>query len=432
MNETWTNWSGSVAFDEPRIATPAGVEQIVAEIEAARKTGRKLRPVGSGHSFTPLVATEDLLLSLDEMQGVIDVDYEQGRARVLGGTKLKRLGKELAALGVAQESLGDIDAQSLAGATATGTHGTGGSFPSLSSQIVGLTLVTGTGEAIRCAKDENQAVFEAARLSLGALGVVAQVELEVEPAFALHQVDSKLPLDEVLERYGGLREEHRHFEFFWFPHSSTVFTKSQNQTSAPGRSRGPVRWLNEILLENAAFDSLSRISRRFPSAAPALSRFAVRVKTHRELIGRSHEVYATERRVRFQEMEYALPEEVLPEVIRELRGFLDRSRFPVHFPVECRFGCAEEVWLAPAYGRDTAYVAVHAYKGMPFEDYFQAAEAIFRSFDGRPHWGKMHSLLAEDLAGLYPRFRDFAAQRQALDPEGVFLSPYLRRLLVGS
>lgn len=424
-----SNWSGSVTFSPRRVEKPWSLDDVVALVRRAAMRGERLRVAGSGHSFTPLIATPDVLVSLDRLQGVLEVDHEVGTASVLAGTNINRLGRDLAAHGVAQENLGDVDAQAIAGAISTGTHGTGPRFGSLSTQLVAVTLVTPAGDVVRCSVDHHPGIFEAARLSLGAIGVLVELSLRVRPAFVLHHRDLKMSLDECLEQISALRDENRHFEFYWFPHTERVHVKVQNETTAPPRRDGLTHLVDEMVVTNGVFRVMSEVSRRAPRLAPAVARASIAGLRPEERVARSHEIFATKRLVKFQEMEYALPADDLPDVLREISTWVSRRRYPVHFPVECRFGRAEDVWLGPAHGRATGYVAVHAFRGMPHREYFAAAEAIFRSCGGRPHWGKLHSLTAADLEPLYPRWSDFLRVRAELDPEGIFLNDHLRRLL---
>lgn len=423
-----SNWSGSVRFSPRRVERPSSVDDVVAVVRRAAARGEWLRTMGSAHSFTPLIATPDVLVSLDRLQGVLEVDHEVGTASVLAGTKLHRLGSDLAAHGVAQENLGDVDAQAIAGAISTGTHGTGGNFGSLSTQLVAATLVTAAGDVVRCSVDHYPRMFEAARLSLGAVGILLEVTLKVRPAFVLHHRDLKMSLTDCLARIPALRDENRHFEFYWFPHTERVHVKVQNQTTAPARREGLVHFVDEVVVTNGVFRVLSEISRRAPRLAPAVARASIAGLRPEERTARSHEIFATRRLVRFQEMEYAVPAEDLPDIVREINSWVARRRYPVHFPVECRFGPPEDTWLGPAHGRPTGYVAVHAFRGMPYREYFAAAEAVFRSCGGRPHWGKLHSLSATELGPLYPRWSDFLDVRAELDPDGLFLNDHLRSL----
>lgn len=424
----WRNWSGSVEAHPRTLAQPRDLDELARLVGGWARAGRHARVVGDGHSFTPLAQTDDALLSLDNMQGIISLDAARGTARVWAGTRLQRLGEELLARGVAQENLGDIAVQSIAGAISTGTHGTGVGFGSIATQVVGLTLVTAAGEVIECSETERPDVFKAAQVSLGALGVIAAVTLRVVPAQRMRFVSRRERVDDILANLERYKRENSHFEFFWMPHTPWAQAKFINETEdavAPGNLLGK---LNDLLLENGLFWALSEVCRLAPGASRAVSNISAWGIASVSKTDYSHRVYATERLVKFQEMEYNIPAERFPEALAAIRERFARERFDVHFPIECRFVRGDDIWLSPAYGRDSAYIAVHMYKGMPYERYFRAMEEIFQGFDGRPHWGKLHTLDAATLARRYPHWDDFLRVRAALDPAGMFLNNYLRRL----
>jgi L-gulonolactone oxidase len=356
---------------------------------------------------------------------VLDVDRASGLVRVEGGITIHALSAALAQHGLAFENLGDIDVQSLAGALATGTHGTGARLGNLSTAVVGMELVLADGsERVVEGGDE----LLAARVGLGALGVVAAVTLRCVPAFRLHAVDQPQPLEAVLSDLDAHVEANDHFELFTFPHSPLALTRTNNRTDARPTPRRPrLEWLQDVALDNHAFGVVNRVARRLPRATPLLNRFAGRSASRRERVAESFDVFASPRLVRFEEMEYALPRARAAEAVRACREIL--ARHPVSFPIELRFSAGDSALLSPAHGRDTAYVAVHVFEGMAFEAPFREVEALLRGWDGRPHWGKRSFLGAEELAPRYPRWRDFAAVRERLDPGGRFVNPWIARAL---
>ena len=423
---SYRNWSGGLRFTPRRIERPASVEEVV---EAVRSAGGALRVAGSGHSFTALLTTEGTLLSLERLRGIASVDPATSTVDVLAGTPLHELSPALLAHGLAFPSLGDIDRQTVAGAFSTGTHGTGLAFRNLSSAVTGLTLVDGRGRLVTCSEQDDPDLLRAARVGLGALGVIVSVRLRLVPAFVLAEERRVEPLDVVLGELPERLARHRHFEFFWFPHTGTVQSKALDATDAPAQARGLGDWANDIVLENGAFGALCWLAAAAPGTARGVSRLCARLASGARRVGRSHRIFASPRLVRFEEMEYALPAQAGPAALRELASLVER-RFPeVHFPVEYRQGAGDDAWLSPAHGRASAYVAVHVHRAQPFERYFAEAEAVLRAHGGRPHWGKRHALGAAELRPLYPRWDDFQAQRRRLDPDGVLLSPYLRHLL---
>jgi FAD-linked oxidoreductase len=398
-------------------------------VRAAAQHGRGLRVVGAGHSFTPLVATEGTLLSLDGYSGLVSVDRERMRVRVRAGTRIGALSALLHREGLAQENLGDIDVQSIAGAIGTGTHGTGLGLGNIPSQVTAITLVTAAGDLVSCSPDHEPGLFKAAQVGLGALGVVVELELRVVPAFRLNFTWRPEPLAAVLESLPDRLRAHRNFEFYWLPYSETALTKTMDLTEAEPDRRNLLRAANELVLENGALWLLSECARLSPALAPRISRLMGGLISAGQAIDYSHRLYATPRMVKFQELEYALPLANFVAAVHALDATIRRGGHHVHFPLECRFVRGDDIWLSPAHGRDTAYIAVHMYQGMAYRAYFRAMEAVLRSYGGRPHWGKMHSLGARELAPLYPRWADFQTARRRLDPGGLLLNPYLRTLL---
>ena len=425
----WRNWSDSVRGAPRTIFTPRSLDELARTMGRYRREGRHVRVVGDGHSFTPLAQSDDVLISLDNMQGVEAVDRDAGTARVQAGTRLKLLGDELLKRGLAQENLGDIDVQSIAGAISTGTHGTGVRFGSIATQVVGLTLVTASGEVIECSEHERPDIFKAAQVSLGALGVIASVTLRVVPAKRLRFVSRRERVDGVLANLDRYKRENSHFEFFWMPYTPWAQVKFLNETDDPPSAGNVFGALNKVVLENGLYWALSETARIVRPTTRTISRIsALGIATVSEA-DYSHRLFATPRMVKVQEMEYNIPTEHFPAVLAEIRAVMAREKFNVHFPIECRFVHSDDIWLSPAYERESAYIAVHMYKGMPYERYFRAIEPIYQPYGGRPHWGKMHTLDAATLATRYPRWDDFRRVRAALDPAGVFLNDYLRDLL---
>ncbi|HEX4203416.1 MAG TPA: D-arabinono-1,4-lactone oxidase [Ktedonobacteraceae bacterium] len=424
----WHNWSGSVKSQPRQIVEPATIDELAQTIGSAGRAGRHVRIVGSGHSFTPLVQTDDLLLSLHKIQGIESIDREHNTVTVLGGTTLKQLGNALLQHGLAQENLGDIDVQSIAGAVSTGTHGTGIHFGNLATQVAGLTLVTANGEVLECSETQHPDIFKAAQVSLGILGVIARVTLRVVPAKRLHFKGYREHLATCLSNLETYQQSNSHFEFFWMPYTAWVQAKFLNETDADVTGSNLWSTFNKVALENGLYWLLSECCRLVPPLSKSISKVAAMGIATVDEIDYSHRLYATPRVVRFQEMEYNIPMEHFQTVLAEIGACIDKHQFKVHFPVECRFVHADDIWLSPAYQRTSAYIAVHMYRGMAYRAYFEQVEAIFKRYQGRPHWGKMHTQNAASLEVLYPHWHDFRRIRAALDPQGLFLNDYLRQL----
>ena len=426
--ERWSNWSGSVQSAPRDVVKPRNIDELAHMIRGYRKDDRHVRVVGAGHSFTPLVQSDDVLMSLDDMQGIQSIDTAAGTVTVLGGTTLKHLGEALFKHGMAQENLGDIDVQSISGAISTGTHGTGVGFGTLSTQVEGLTLVTASGDILECSPAHNADIFKAAQVSLGTLGIIAQVTLRVVPAKRMHYQAYRKKLTDCLANLEQYKQENSHFEFFWFPYTHRVQAKFLNETADPVSKSSFWGDFNKIVLENGVYWLLSESCRLLPRFCKTVCHISAQSIANIDEINYSHRLFATPRLVRFQEMEYNIPAEHTATVISEIQACIEQYQFRVHFPVECRFVRADDIWLSPAYQRDSAYIAVHMYRGMPYQAYFQHVEAIFKRYQGRPHWGKMHTRSAGELANLYPRWHDFQHIRSDLDPQGMFLNSYLNTL----
>jgi len=428
MSYPVSNWSGSVRFQPKEVLYPRDEWELREFVLMAYQGHRKLRVIGTGHSFSRLIETPDVLISLDRMQGISDFDEVTGDATIFGGTKLWRMNELLFEKNRCLENLGDINRQSIAGTISTGTHGTGRGLGTISTQAREITLVTARGKLIRCSNDENPDLFAAARVSLGALGVISKVKLKTLPAYRLKYIQKRISVAEVLADLDRASNGHRHFEFFCFPYSPWVQAKYADETEEAISKNTLGSKFNAIVMENILFKILSEISRWVPGMTMGVAKLCGAAVGGGEKTNWAHEVFSTPRWVKFQEMEYSVPAEAMKDVLTALRKMIERKRMRVHFPIECRYVKGDDAWLSPAYGRDSAYLAIHAYKGMPYEEYFRAAESIFRNHGGRPHWGKMHFLSARELRPLYPKWDDFQDIRKKMDPRGVFMNSTLERL----
>ncbi|MEU1757135.1 D-arabinono-1,4-lactone oxidase [Micromonospora matsumotoense] len=399
MADAFVNWSGSLTFTPARYAQPADEAEVCRLVRQARETGMTVRPVGSGHSSSPLVRTDGVLLSLDRLAGVLTEDGD--RATVLGGTRLRALGEGLYDAGLAMDNLGDVDYQSIAGATATGTHGTGLGFGNLSTQVVGARLVTGTGEVLDIDAARHPELLPAVRLSLGALGVVTRLTLDVQPRYDLCRRTWCARLDWTLDHLAELQHTNRNMDFYWYPRSDRTQVRTMNRADRP-----PV--------EQGVWDSAG--------TAPA--------RPGKNEVGPTHRTIPRDRALRFEEIEYMLPSEAFPACFAEVRRrIMQRHRRVAAWRVLVRSIAPDDIWLSNAHGRATTTIACLQNVGLPHEEYFRDMEAVFRQYGGRPHWGKKHWLTARELRPLYPRWDDFQATRSRLDPDGVFLTPDLARLL---
>ncbi|WP_405590178.1 D-arabinono-1,4-lactone oxidase [Streptomyces sp. NBC_01092] len=429
-NGTWRNWGGNVTARPAREVTPASVQELAAAIRRAAEDGLKVKAVGSGHSFTSIAATDGVLIRPQLLTGIRHIDREAGTVTVEAGTPLKRLNMALAREGLSLANMGDIMEQTVSGATSTGTHGTGRDSASIAAQIKALELVTADGSVLTCSEKENPEIFAAARIGLGALGIVTAITFAVEPIFLLSAREEPMPFARVLAEFDELWTENEHFEFYWFPHTGSTNTKRNNRSAGPEKPVGQIAgWIEDELLSNGVFQVAQWVGRAAPGTIPAIARISSKALSARTYTDIPYKVFTSPRRVRFLEMEYAVPREAVVETLRELEAMIDRSGLRVSFPVEVRTAPADDITLSTASGRDSAYIAVHMVKGTPFQRYFTAAESIFTAHEGRPHWGKVHTRDAEHFAGVYPRFEEFTALRDRLDPDRLFQNDYLRRVL---
>ncbi|QNN52988.1 D-arabinono-1,4-lactone oxidase [Nocardioides mesophilus] len=426
----WQSWSGLSQARPARVLRPADAGEVADAVVAARRNGLRVKMVGSGHSFTDIAVTDGLLLRPDRLTGIRAVDRAAMTVTVEAGTTLRDLNARLEALGLALHNLGDIDAQTVAGAISTGTHGAGGRWASLSAQVVAVELVLADGTLLVASEHEDPDLFEAARLGLGAVGVLTAVTFAVEPAFLLQATEWPIAWSEIVDVLDDLAAEHHHVDLHWFPHTERALAKVNDRTldgAAPlSRARA---WFEDDLMANGAFGAINRVGNSSPRLVPALNRLAARGLSTREYVDVSHRVLVSERRVRFKEMEYAVPREAALAALAEARRVMERGGWPVSFPVEIRPTPADDLWLSTSSGHASVYLAFHVNAATDHTGYFGAVERVLLDHGGRPHWGKVHTCSAEALATAYPSWGRFQAVRDRVDPERVFGNPYLEKVL---
>lgn len=426
----WQNWSGLASGRPVEELTPANAEEVSAAVVAAARQHLTVKMPGTGHSFTDIALTDGLLLRADGLRGITAVDRDAMTVTALAGTPLHQLNAELERLGLTLHNMGDIDRQTVAGATSTGTHGTGGVVASLSAQIAGLELVTADGSHITANAEINPDVFAAARIGLGALGIITSITFKVEPLFTLEAEERPILFNDVLAQLDELAATHNHVEFYWFPHTDRCSLKCNDRTLDEPEPLGSFKhWLDDEFLSNRVFGWLNGVANARPSLIPRLNELSGRALSARRYSDVPHKVFTSPRTVKFREMEYAVPREVGIEALREVRKLIEASPWKISFPVEIRLAPADDIPLSTASARDVMYLAFHVNQKTDHTDYFQGIEKLLRGYDGRPHWGKLHTRTAEDLAPAYPRWSEFAAIRDRLDPDRVFTNDYLRRVL---
>ena len=425
----WTNWAGNQQVDGVSLFMPRSEEELQQVVQFAITNNTRVKVVGSGHSFTAIALPESVLIDLMNYDSVIALDKIANTVTVQSGIQLSKLNLFLHSNGKAMQNLGDIAYQTIAGAISTSTHGTGIKFTGIANQVVALRLVLADSSVVECSAISNPELFECARVGLGALGIISTVTLQVVPAFNLAVIEQPMRVDELLEDLDNHIAANDHFEFFWVPHTGWALTKRNNRTQEPANPMGKLsHWYSKTFMENYAFGAVCMLGRALPSLIPKLAK-ALPASGRTDYSDASFKVFASKRVVKFYEMEYAIPREACAEALNRVRRLVVDSGFFLNFPVEVRFTAPDEIPLSTASNRESAYIAVHIYKGMDFVPYFKAVESVMNSYQGRPHWGKLHFQDAESLAPRYPKWQQFQVVRDRVDPKRVFTNSYLETVL---
>jgi FAD-linked oxidoreductase len=430
--KTWRNWGRSESIRPVFVARPRSVDEVVAVVRLARERGLPVKAVGAGHSFSAIAAAPGIQVDLSALSGLRGVDAATGRVTLAAGTHLYQLPALLGPHGLALENMGDIDRQTISGATSTGTHGTGSGFTGLAGQVVGVRLVTADGELLTISETENAELLPAARLGLGALGILVELTIQCVPAFLLEARERQEPLAAILDDLAARANNVDHFEFYWFPHTTVALTKSNRRVDA-SEERHPLspltRWWEDRLVSNTVLSVVCTLGRAAPALTPGINRIASRLTGHRDFTDHSSRVFVAPRTTRFREMEYAIPRDAIPGALRAIESLIETRGWRISFPIEVRVAASDGLWLSTAEGRDTGYIAVHRHFREDYHEYFRGVEQIMRGYGGRPHWGKIHFQNSTTLRELYPHHADFVAVRDRLDPDRVFGNPYLDRVL---
>jgi FAD-linked oxidoreductase len=417
----WHNWSGNLSANPVSRIAPADEGELADILKSAETP---VRMVGAGHSFSPLVPTSGTMLTLDRMAGVSNIDATTHQADVAAGTRLYRMSNELAEAGLSVDNLPDINKQSLAGALATSTHGAGAKLGAMPTFVECLRLMTASGKLIDCDNSKNPEIFQAARVSLGSLGVLTSARMQATPLFKLKRRTWVQPVEEMLERLPELEKTHRNFEFYYIPYSGLALGITNDLTDE-AETPAPENMDDDGLRELKLLDD-------WLGWSPSLRRWAIQKALadypSEERVDFAHKTLSAERGVRFNEMEYHLPRETAPDALRKIISTIEDNNIKVFFPIEFRTIAPDDIWLSPFYKRQTVSIAVHQFYEWDYLGYFAAIEPIFREHNGRPHWGKVNTLKAADFAALYPKWNDFLAVRKELDPTGKFLTPYMREV----
>ena len=431
----WRNWSRHVSERSQLTAGPKSETAVRSLVIGAAGSGLQVKTVGAGHSFNDIASTEGLRIHLDDYRGLVSVNPDTNVATFRGGTRLYEMPALLRPHGLALANQGDVDQQSIAGAISTGTHGTGLGFGGLASMVKSLRMVLANGEVVYCDSRMHPELFDLGRLGLGALGIILEVGLQCVPAFFLEARGSAEPIDEVLDTFVPRAREHDHVEFFWFPHADQAYVKTNRRVAADEVTAGQQtqqllsKFVDGELMQNLAHGLVVNLGSVVPGIVPTVNQVSPALMGQRTYTDEAHQVFVSSRKVRFNEMEYAIPFEDAPEVMREIRRIIDAHDWRISFPIEVRAAAADDVPLSTAFGRETAYIAVHRFVRESYFEYFGAVEEVLQDAGGRPHWGKLHTMRARDFAEAYPRFGEFLALRDEVDPDRVFGNHYLERVL---
>lgn len=425
----WKNWARNQSCDPVEVSHPSTDAELAATVKGAAARGLKVKVVGSGHSFTACALTDGVQVVLDRYNTITAVDTEKMQVTVQAGTTIADLNKALYGYGMAMPNLGDIAYQTISGAISTATHGTGAKLTGIAGQVIGLDIVTGDGSIVSCSRDEEKEIFESARVGVGALGALSTVTLQCVPKFNLKALEEPVRVDKVLEQIDERVDGNEHFEFFWVPHTGWALTKTNNKTTEEAGGQSKAKFFKDkILMENIAFGAVTKLGKMRPSAIPRLSKL-IPSSGRVEYIKPSFQIFASPRWVKFYEMEYSVPREHVGTALNAIRALIDDKGLFIGFPVEVRFTAPDDIPLSTASGRRSAYLAVHVAKGMDYETYFRGVEEIMNGLEGRPHWGKLNFQTADVLKTRYPRWNEFQAVRDRLDPNRVFQNAYTQRVL---
>lgn len=432
---SWRNWSGAVSDASQLTAGPTSETAVKSLVIGAGGSGLKVKTVGSGHSFNDIATTDGLRMHFGDYEGLVSVNSETNVATFRAGTPIAKISELLKPHGLALANQGDIASQTIAGAISTGTHGTGLRFTNLSGAVRSLRMVLADGSILYCDSRTHPELFTFGRIGIGALGVILEVGIECVPAFRVAADEAVISADEVLDTFAEEARHNDHFSFLWYPHATSALVKRNRRLGegeevegyAPQRAFS--RFVDEALVQTWGRQMSATVGTMLPGMVPKVNQFTATLMARKKFTDDSHQVFAQSHKVRFNELEYAVPFTDGPEVIREIRSLIERRDWRVSFPIEVRTTAADDIPLSPAYERESAWISVHRYVREPHEEYFGEIEEVLHAAGGRPHWGKLHTLGAEELRALYPRFEDFVALRDRVDPERVFHNAYLERVL---
>ncbi|RZG47526.1 D-arabinono-1,4-lactone oxidase [Acinetobacter wuhouensis] len=418
---TWNNWSGYQKSQPTQILKPQNID----ELKNIVQNHSKIRVVGAGHSFTPLVCTDATLLSLDHIAGVDQVNSALSQASIWSGTRLFNLDQYLQPIQQSLMQQGDIDQQSLAGAVSTGTHGTGTDLHCISAYVEAFELLTASGEILRCNRHENVDIFNAGRVSLGTLGILTKITMQNKPRYKLKEHVKLCDVQDFMQNIAQWKNEHRHIECFAFSHASKLMLKTLDISEEEIQPRK-----NAFPSEDTLLTVCCELTKTFPSLNPKLQKLLGVFIQPTTFVDWSSKIFPTPRNTKFNEMEYQVPVELGVDCLQEVLAKMKQSKQQTFFPIEFRFVKGDDIWLSPFYRRDSISISIHQYIKQEPQLLFNEIEPILQRYQGRPHWGKMHSMTTAQLRAMYPMWDQFQQIREYLDPERKFLNPYLEKLFL--
>lgn len=419
---TWSNWSGFQQAHPQHILHP----ESVLELQYIVQSHPKIRVVGAGHSFTPLVCTDATLVSLNQISGVASSDTAHSRCSIYAGTRLYNLDQYLEPINQALMNQGDIDQQSLAGAVSTGTHGTGADLHCISAYVEDFELLTASGEIIKCSRTENPEIFTAGRVSLGSLGILTKITMQNRPRFKLKEHIQLCTVADMMQFIQQWKHQHRHIECFVFSHAEKLMLKTLDETDEELQPRK-----ESYPSEDTLLTVCSELIKNVPSLNPYVQKLLGTFVKPTTAVDWSSKIFPTVRKTKFNEMEYQIPVDDGLDCLEEVLAVLRHHKVATFFPLEFRFVKGDDIWISPFYQQDSISISVHQYHKQDPRLIFDIVEPIFQKYKGRPHWGKMHSMTSTQLRSLYPKWDDFLRLRQQLDPERKFLNPYLEQFFLG-
>lgn len=424
------NWDRTLECTPRRYFQPHCEAEVIQVVRAANAANETVRVVGAGHSWSPLVLTQDNLLNLDHLNQLVSIDADKMQVTVGAGIRLKHLNELLAQHGLALANLGSVAEQSVAGAISTGTHGTGVRYGNLSTQIVALNFVTGDGRLMHIAAERDAELMRAARVSLGALGVITQVTIQCVKAHRIELRSDVQPFEHVLDRMEQLVNDNDRVRMYWYPGTDVFYINTLNQTNEPLTPHQPIKeWLNNVAIRHDLMEFFLKSGSAFPALVNPINRMQAAIGFTRERrVARSDLALTIPMPAAHQETEYAVPIEHTVRAIRATRELIERNNYRANVPVEVRFVAHDDSMLSPAYGRDVAYIGAYTYGQRFARDYFAAFERAMKELGGRPHWGKILTLKLGEARAMYPLYNRFNQIRQELDPGNTFANQFIREL----